>query len=121
MCSLRSLRLLRFGSGHPGSALGIRVSDFNSSSPRFDSEDKYYQIDDEEQHNGHFENEHPTIRLVMIEQLVQVVEGLQLAVNGSMPIRQMETRRNIFVNPSQIPIPQQFGAVANLFPHSPPI
>ena len=38
----------------------------------FDAEKQDHQVDHEKQYDGHFQDKHPTVGLVVIEQLVQV-------------------------------------------------
>ena len=42
----------------------------------FESQEKQNQIDNEQQHNGRFEDQHQAIGLVVLQQLVKIVQRL---------------------------------------------
>src|SRR5437870_13896627 len=54
-------------------------------------DEQHHQVDDEQQHDGDFEGEHPAIHLVLLMQAVEVVHRAQLLVDGAVPVGQMET------------------------------
>lgn len=69
------------------------------------------QINDEQEHNGHFQYHHPFVRLVVLEQLIQVVQRLQFPIDRPMPIRQVKTARYLFVDAREVPITEEFRRV----------
>src|SRR5258706_16186384 len=75
------------------------------------SQEQNHQINYEQQHDRDFQNQHPPIRLIVIKQLIQIVQGFQLPIDCPMPIAQMKSGRNIFVNSRQVPIAEKFGDV----------
>ena len=58
----------------------------------FQPHHQHHQVYDEQQHDGRFQHEHPTVGLVVFQQLVEVVERLELAVNRAMPVAEVETQ-----------------------------
>ena len=48
----------------------------------FEPDEEQDQINDEHKHNRCFEPQHPAIGLVVLEQLVEVVQRLELFING---------------------------------------
>ena len=52
----------------------------------FEAEKKDYQVNDEQENDCDFEDKHPSIALIVIQQLVKVIEGLELVIYGFMPI-----------------------------------
>jgi hypothetical protein len=54
----------------------------------FQSHHQNHQVNDEQQHDGRFQNEHPTVGLVVLERLVKVVERLELAVLEKLAVMQ---------------------------------
>src|ERR1035437_3562780 len=77
----------------------------------FQTQNQNHQVNHEQQHNGRFENHHPAVGLVVLEQLIEVVERLQLAVNGPVPVAKMEAQGDSFVNPRQMPVAKKLGDV----------
>ena len=73
--------------------------------------DQNHQIDNEEQHDGGLENDHPAIVLVVLEELIEIVERLELAVDRSMPVAEMKARSNTFVDARKMPVPEELGGV----------
>src|SRR5713226_5050841 len=77
----------------------------------FESKEKNHQVDDEQQHDRHFQDQHPAVGLVMIQQLIEIIQGFQFPVHRSVPIAQMKSRRNVFVNASQVPIAKELADI----------
>src|SRR5262249_34839073 len=65
----------------------------------------------EQQHDGDFQDEHPTVRLVMVQQLIQIIQSLQFAIDSSVPISEVEAGGNFLVNASQVPVAKELGDV----------
>ena len=50
-----------------------------------------HQINDEQQHDGGFEYHHPAVVLVMLQELVEIIERLEFAIDGPMPFGKVES------------------------------
>ena len=75
-----------------------------------------HEIDYEQQDDRDLKDEHPTIGLVVIEQLIEVVEGLEFAVDGLVPITQVKASCDIFIDAGEMPVAKKFrdiGSVEN--------
>ena len=77
----------------------------------FESDEKQQQIDNEQQHNGRFEDQHQAIGLVVLQQLVKIVQRLQFFIDRPVPIAQMKAGGDVLVNSRQMPITEEFGDV----------
>ena len=104
MCSSACRRHL---DSNPFSGLWRRVQ----ARSTFESDEKQNQIDNEQQHNGRFEDQHQAIGLVVLEQLIQVVERLEFFVDRPVPIAQMKAGGDVLVNSREVPIAEEFGDV----------
>ena len=62
------------------------------------------QINDEEQDDGGFQDQHSAVGLVVVEKLIQVVEGLEFFVNCPVPVREVEPAGNIFVDAREMQV-----------------
>src|SRR2546430_17595472 len=77
----------------------------------FQSDEEQNQVNDEQQHNGCLEHEHPAIGLVVLEQLVKIGQRLELFVDGPVPVAEVEPGRNVFVYSRQVPITEKLRDV----------
>src|SRR5439155_22112096 len=84
------------------------------SSMPFQAEKENHQVDDEQQHNRHFQDQHPAVSLVMIQQLIEIIQGFQFPVHRSVPIAQMKSSGDIFVNACQVPIAEKLADIGQL-------
>src|SRR5436190_19658289 len=91
-----------------------RVRERALVSPGFDAEDKNHKIDHKQQNNRNFQDQHPPVGLVVIEQLVQIIQGLQLVVDSAMPVGEMKSSRNILVDPGKVPVAKELSDVGEL-------
>src|SRR5690348_8404687 len=78
------------------------------------SHEEKNQINDEQQDNRSLQHQHPAVGLVVLEQLVEVVEGFEFDVDGPVPVAQMEPGGNVFINASKVPVTKTFGDVQKL-------
>src|SRR5688500_14089388 len=69
------------------------------------------EVDDEEEDDGGFEDEHPAVGLVVLEELVEVVEGADFFVNESMPFAEVEARGDGVMHAGEVPVADKFGDV----------
>lgn len=76
--------------------------------------DNHNQIDDEEQDNGRFEDEHPAVGLVVVEKLVEVVERFDFFVDVFMPFGEVKTGGDHVVDAGEMPIADEFRDVGKL-------
>ncbi len=72
---------------------------------------QYDQVNDEQQNDRDFQNHHPTVGLVLLEQLVEIRQRLELAFDVPVPFTQVKTARQLLVNPCQVPVAEKFGDV----------
>src|SRR5882724_6062208 len=72
-----------------------------------ESEDQQDKVDDEQQYNRDFQDQHPSVGLVMIEQLIQIIERLKFSMDRPVPIGQVKPGRNILVNSRKVPIAEE--------------
>src|SRR5678816_4173450 len=77
----------------------------------FQTEHQKHEIDDEQQHNGGFQNQHPPVRAVVLQELVKIVEGLEFLIDGAVPVRQVKTRGDALIKSGQMPVAEEFGDV----------
>ena len=52
-----------------------------SGHPLFQSHDQDHQVDDEQQHDGQFQHQHPAVGLVVMQELVEVIQRAELVVD----------------------------------------
>src|ERR1700722_9042550 len=69
------------------------------------------EVYDEEQDDGAFQDEHPARVLVLLEELVEVVQSFEFAVDGAVPIAEMEAGGDVFVNAGEVPVTEELGDV----------
>ena len=79
--------------------------------PGLDAKKQDHEVDHKQQHDCHFEDEHPTIGLIVIEQLVKVVECLQLFVDRPVPIAKVKTGGDSLIDSRQMPITKKLADV----------
>src|SRR5581483_8476444 len=84
---------------------------FGLGTSMFQSQNQDHKVNDEQQHDGHFQGQHPPVVLVVLEQLIEIVKGLELAIDGAMPVAQMKPGGNVFVNAREMPIAKKLGNV----------
>src|SRR6266567_2393798 len=92
----------------------IEVSSWCYGSVPFQAQEQNHQINHEQQHDRYFQYQHPAVGLIVVEQLIEISQGLELSINGPMPIGQMESGRNVLVNARQVPIAEEFCDVGKL-------
>src|SRR5207247_10094385 len=80
----------------------------------FEAEKEHDQVDHEQQHTHAFQQEHPAIVLVSFQQLIQIVQRLELLLDGLVPVGKMEPRGDVFVNTGQMPVTEKFRNVREL-------
>src|ERR1017187_6192042 len=85
-------------------SLWMSIQPLGSLQPK----EQNHQVNHEQQNDGHFQNQHPAVGLDVVEQLVEVVQRLQFAPDGFVPVGQMKSRGNVFVNARQMPITKEF-------------
>jgi hypothetical protein len=59
--------------------------------------DQQPQIHDDQQDDRRFQDHHPTVILVVLQELVKIIEGFKFLVDGAMPIGQVKAGRDIVV------------------------
>ena len=52
--------------------------------------EEHDQVDDEEEDDGGFEDEHPAVGLVVLEELVKVIESADFFVDEAMPFAEVK-------------------------------
>ena len=77
----------------------------------FETNEKNHQIDNEQQHDGRFQQEHPAVGLIVIQELIQVIESLQFTCDSAMPITEMEAGGDILVDAGEVPIAEELGDI----------
>lgn len=73
--------------------------------------EEHEEVDDEEEDDGRFEDEHPAIVAVGLEELVEFVEGLEFFVDGFLPVGEVEAGGDGLVDAGEVPVAEEFGAV----------
>src|ERR1700679_1843314 len=80
----------------------------------FHAHEQHHQVNHEEQHDGDFQDNHHAVVLIVLEQLVEVVQRLELAVHGAMPVAEMESGGDVFVDAREMPVAEKLGDVGKL-------
>src|SRR5678815_3587990 len=88
------------------------------SSSGTDPHEENDEIDDEEQDDGGFQDEHPTIVLIVLQDLVEITERLQLLFHGLMPIAQVKARGEVLIEPGEMPVSKKLRDVQQLIAKS---
>ena len=57
----------------------------------FQAQKQNYEVNHEEQYDGNFQPQHHSRVLVVLQDLVEVIQRLELAVNGAVPVGQDRT------------------------------
>src|SRR5687768_9811334 len=79
-----------------------------------EADKKDNQIDDEEQDNGPFQNQHPAVGPVMLQKLIKIIQRLEFLIDRPVPVREVETGGDVLVNSRQMPVSEKFGDVGKL-------
>ena len=69
------------------------------------------QVDDEQQDDGDFQDQHEAVVAVALEELVEVVEGLELVVDGVVPVGEVEAGGDGLVDAGEVPVAEELGDV----------
>ena len=80
----------------------------------FESHNQHDEVDDEEQDDGDFEQEHPAVIVILLEKLVHVVEGLEFFVDGAVPVGEVKTGGDGLIDAGEVPVAEEFGDVGKL-------
>ena len=72
-------------------------------------ENEDVEVDDEEEDDGDFKGEHPTVVAVLGKKLIEIVEGAEFGVDGAMPVGKVKAGGDVFVEAREVRIAKEFG------------
>ena len=74
---------------------------------RAGSHEQHDQIQDEQQYDGRFEDQHPAVDLVLLVQAVEAVQRILFASHDPVPVAEVESLGQQLVNPGQVPVTEE--------------